>query len=352
GASSSHEAILQRSIRSAFTGITQMETRSLYKLTQDDPQVHTGSYDSQIECLKDIISGLKSEIERHDRECNLTRQQETERMREKENELWKATKDLDEVRQFLSTVKTEIDSMHRMIPAPEEAANVDKKNPRSSNDSDIRIGDEQGEMAKLRESVSLLEARMEGVLDEAAEFQTENNRLKDELGKARSENLSLEAKLRDEDLQLNSQLDDLIMKVNKNSEVLKLFSDHCKSDGSQVKALHGRIEALLAELQEIETRVDICADELQLASVHVLPTFPKYSISHEGPEGRVAEKVRCLIEQGLLKVAGCRSHPAIEKPVEPNKAGLDTGNYTEIVPTPSFGHWLAGKHIASLQDPW
>ncbi|EGU89140.1 hypothetical protein FOXB_00341, partial [Fusarium oxysporum f. sp. conglutinans Fo5176] len=257
GASSSHEAILQRSIRSAFTGITQMETRSLYKLTQDDPQVHTGSYDSQIECLKDIISGLKSEIERHDRECNLTRQQETERMRKKENELWKATKDLDEVRQFLSTVKTEIDSMHRMIPAPEEAANVDKKNPRSSNDSDIRIGDEQGEMAKLRESVSLLEARMEGVLDEAAEFQTENNRLKDELGKARSENLSLEAKLRDEDLQLNSQLDDLIMKVNKNSEVLKLFSDHCKSDGSQVKALHGRIEALLAELQEIETRVDI-----------------------------------------------------------------------------------------------
>ncbi|KAI3564227.1 hypothetical protein IWW34DRAFT_911374 [Fusarium oxysporum f. sp. albedinis] len=216
-----------------------METRSLYKLTQDDPQVHTGSYDSQIECLKDIISGLKSEVERHDRECNLTRQQETERMRKKENELWKATKDLDE------------------IPAPEEAANVDKKNPRSSNDSDIRIGDEQGEMAKLRESVSLLEARMEGVLDEAAEFQTENNRLKDELGKARSENLSLEAKLRDEDLQLNSQLDDLIMKVNKNSEVLKLFSDHCKSDGSQVKALHGRIEALLAELQEIETRVDI-----------------------------------------------------------------------------------------------
>ncbi|EXK23685.1 hypothetical protein FOMG_19556 [Fusarium oxysporum f. sp. melonis 26406] len=309
-----------------------METRSL-----DDPQVHTGSYDSLIECLKDIISGLKAEIERHDRECNLTRQ-ETERLSKKENELWKATKDLDEVRQFLSTVKTEIDSMHRMMPASEEAANVDKKNPRSSNDSDFRIGDEQGEMAKLRESVSLLEARMEGVLDEAAELQTENKRLKDELEKGRSENLSLEAKLRDEDLQLNSQLSDLIMKVNKNSEVLNLFSDHFKSDVSQVKVLRGRLEAFCAELQEIETRVDICADELQLASVHVLPTLPKYGISHEGSEGRVAEKVRCLIEQGLLKVAGRRSHPAIEKPLEPNKAGLDTGKYTESVPTPSFGH--------------
>ncbi|KAK7575254.1 hypothetical protein V3481_017218 [Fusarium oxysporum f. sp. vasinfectum] len=212
------------------------------------------------------------------------------------------------------------------MPASEEAANVDKKNPRSSNDSDFRIGDEQGEMAKLRESVSLLEARMEGVLDEAAELQTENKRLKDELEKGRSENLSLEAKLRDEDHQLNSQLSDLIMKVNKNSEVLNLFSDHFKSDVSQVKVLRGRLEAFCAELQEIETRVDICADELQLASVHVLPTLPKYSISHEGSEGRVAEKVRCLIEQGLLKVAGRRSHPAIEKPLEPNKAGLDTAS--------------------------
>ncbi|EXK80503.1 hypothetical protein FOQG_14997 [Fusarium oxysporum f. sp. raphani 54005] len=224
------------------------------------------------------------------------------------------------------------------MPAPEEAANVEKKNPHSSNYSGITIGDEQGEMAKLRESVSLLEARMEGVLDEAAELQTENKRLKDRLEKGRSENLSLEAKLRDEDYQLNSQLSDLIMKVNKNSEVLNLFSDHFKSDVSQVKVLRGRLEAFCAELQEIETRVDICADELQLASVHVLPTLPKYSISHEGSEGRVAEKVRCLIEQGLLKVAGCRSHPAIEKPLEPNKAGLDTGNYTESVPTPSFGH--------------
>ncbi|KAF5701049.1 hypothetical protein FMUND_14058 [Fusarium mundagurra] len=235
-------------------------------------------------------------------------------------------------------MKTEIDSMHRMMPAPEEAANVEKKNPCSSNDTDIMIGDEQDEMVKLRDSVSLLEVRMEGVLDEAAEFKTENQRLKDELGKARSENLSLDAKLRDQDYRLNSQLGDLIMKVNNNSEVLNLFSDHFKSDGTQVKALHGRIEALLVELQEIETRVDICADELQLASVHVLPTFAKYCISHEGPEVRVAEKVRCLIEQGLLKVAGCRSHPAIEKPLGAKKAGLDTGNYTEIAPTPSFGH--------------
>ncbi|KAI3564201.1 hypothetical protein IWW34DRAFT_825318 [Fusarium oxysporum f. sp. albedinis] len=202
-----------------------MDTRSLDKVTQDDPQVHTESYDSQIECLKDIISGLKAEIERHDKECNLTRQQEIERLRKKQDELWKATKDLGELRQFLSTVKTEIDSMHRMMPAPEQAAY------------------EQGEMAKLRESISLLEARMEGVLDEAAESQTENKRLKDELGKARSENLSLEAKLKDEGHQLNSQLADLIMKVNKNSEVLNLFSDHCKSDVSQVKVLHGRLEA-------------------------------------------------------------------------------------------------------------
>ncbi|EXK82276.1 hypothetical protein FOQG_13410 [Fusarium oxysporum f. sp. raphani 54005] len=256
-----------------------MDTRSLDKVTQDDPQVHTESYDSQIECLKDIISGLKAEIERHDKECNLTRQQEIERIRKKQDELWKATKDLGELRQFLSTVKTEIDSMHRMMPAPEQAASVEKKNPRSSNNSDTGIGDEQGEMAKLRESVSLLEARMEGVLDEAAESQTENKRLKDELGKARSENLSLEVKLRDEGHQLNSQLADLIMKVNKNSEVLNLFSDHCKSDASQVKVLHGRLEAFRAELLEIETRVDMCADELQLASVHLLPNFPKYNFN-------------------------------------------------------------------------
>ncbi|EXM13105.1 hypothetical protein FOTG_18429 [Fusarium oxysporum f. sp. vasinfectum 25433] len=104
-----------------------MDTRSLDKVTQDDPQVHTESYDSQIECLKDIISGLKAEIERHDKECNLTRQQEIERLRKKQDELWKATKDLGELRQFLSTVKTEIDSMHRMMPAPEQAACVEKK---------------------------------------------------------------------------------------------------------------------------------------------------------------------------------------------------------------------------------
>ncbi|EGU74131.1 hypothetical protein FOXB_15360 [Fusarium oxysporum f. sp. conglutinans Fo5176] len=134
-------------------------------------RIHSKPYESEVECLKDIISGLKAEIERHDRECNLaTRQQEIERLRKKENELWNTTKDLGELRQFLSTVKSEIDSMHKMMPAVEQDTLVGKENTRSSNNSETGIGDKQSEMMELWQSVALLQARLDRAQGEAAKF--------------------------------------------------------------------------------------------------------------------------------------------------------------------------------------
>ncbi|EGU76862.1 hypothetical protein FOXB_12629 [Fusarium oxysporum f. sp. conglutinans Fo5176] len=217
------------------------------------------------------------------RECNLaTGQQEIERLRREEDELWNTTKGLGELRQFLSTVKSEIDSMHQMMPAQEQDTLVGKENTRSSNNSETGIGDKQSEMMELWQSVALLQAGLDRAQGEAAKFQTDNEQLKDEL----------------------------------------------LSDVNQGKLLHGRLEALHAELQEIETRVDICAGELRLVSVHLVPNFPKYNISQpdEGPEGRVAKKVRCLIEQALLKLPRFESQLAAKKPIEPNKVDIDARN--------------------------
>ncbi|KAI3571316.1 hypothetical protein IWW34DRAFT_898451 [Fusarium oxysporum f. sp. albedinis] len=215
-----------------MTGSTHMDRskRSPNKLIQNGQQVH---------------------------KCNLaTRQQEIERLRKKENELWNTTKDLGELRQFLSTVKSEIDSMHKMMPAVEQDTLVGKENTRSWNNSETGIGDKQSEMMELWQSIASLQARM---------------------------------------------------------------------DRAWGKLLHGRLEALHAELQEIESRVDICAGELRLVSVHLVPNFPKYSISQpdEGPEGRVAKKVRCLIEQALLKLPQFESQLAAKKPIEPNEVDID-----------------------------
>ncbi|KAJ9412834.1 hypothetical protein QL093DRAFT_2570134 [Fusarium oxysporum] len=215
------------------------------------------------------------------RECNLaTGQQEIERLRREEDGLWNITKDLGELRQFLSTVKSEIDSMHQMMPAQEQDTLVGKENTRFSNNSETGIGDKQSEMMELWQSVALLQAGLDRAQGEAAKFQTDNEQLKDE------------------------------------------------SDVNQGKLLHGRLEALHAELQEIETRVDICAGELRLVSVHLVPNFPKYNISQpdEGPEGRVAKKVRCLIEQALLKLPRFESQLAAMKPIEPNEVDIDARN--------------------------
>lgn len=272
---------------------------------------------------------MKAEIERNDRECNLaTGKQEIERLRREEDELWNTTKDLGELRQFLSTVKSEIDSMHQMMPAQEQDTLVGKENTRFSSNSETGIGDKQSEMMELWQSVALLQAGLDRAQGEAAKFQTDNEQLKDELRKAKADNLSLNAKLKDEGRELNSQLADLITKVNKNSEVLNLLYDHCRNDVNQGKLLHGRLEALHAELQEIETRVDICEGELRLVSVHLVPIFPKYNISQpdEGPEGRVAKKVRCLIEQALLKLPRFESQLAVMKPIEPNEVDVDARN--------------------------
>ncbi|KAI3560782.1 hypothetical protein IWW34DRAFT_879476, partial [Fusarium oxysporum f. sp. albedinis] len=215
------------------------------------------------------------------RECNLaTGKQEIERLRREEDELWNTTKDLGELRQFLSTVKSEIDSMHQMMPAQEQDTLVGKENTRFSSNSETGIGDKQSEMMELWQSVALLQAGLDRAQGEAAKFQTDNEQLKDE------------------------------------------------SDVNQGKLLHGRLEALHAELQEIETRVDICAGELRLVSVHLVPNFPKYNISQpdEGPEGRVAKKVRCLIEQALLKLPRFESQLAAMKPIEPNEVDIDARN--------------------------
>ncbi|KAI8397258.1 hypothetical protein FOFC_20530 [Fusarium oxysporum] len=306
--------------------------RSPKKVLQTGQHVDSKPYESQIECLKDIILGLKAEIEKHDKECNLTtREQQIERLRNKEDELSNTTKELDELRQFLSDVKSEIDSMHILMSTQEQDAFEGRDNALSSNNLETGFGDSQSERIELWQSVASLQARMNGARAEIAKVQIENEHLKDDLRKAKADNLYLNARLKDQDRDLNSHLADLITKVNQNSEVLKLFYDHYRGDVGQVDLLHGRTEALYAELQEIETRVDSYAGDLRLVSGHLQPDFSKCGIPQpdNGPGGRVAKKVRCLIEQALLKPPGSKPQVAGKKPIEANKVGLDVSPHTD-----------------------
>jgi chromosome segregation ATPase len=193
----------------------------------------------------------------------------------------------------------------------------------AKNDSQIKVGALQDEIMNLQRSGALLQAeiniaqaRRNDAEADAAKWIGEYKLLENRMRKAEAQNQFLDAKLKVElegqesvnrnyeGLRADSSISALMTQIGENSKALSQFFDQYKGDVDQVKSLHSRLEALRAELREVESRVDICTGVLGSTSVHSLPGLVNLGIRQpdDKVEGKIVKKVSLLIEKALLKI--------------------------------------------------
>ncbi|KAJ0134546.1 Delta-aminolevulinic acid dehydratase [Fusarium oxysporum f. sp. albedinis] len=197
----------------------------------------------------------------------------------------------------------------------------------AKNDLEIKVRELQDKIMNLERSGDLLKAevliaaaRRDDAEAEAAKWISKHKLLEDRLRKTEVQQL-LDAKLKVEfegqesmnriyeGLRADGGIPALMTEISENNKTLSLFFEQYKSDVDQFKSLHRRLEALGAELRDVEIRVDNSIGVLGSTSVDSRPDIVNPGIGQpdEKVEWRVAKKVSVLIEKAQLKIRNLES---------------------------------------------
>jgi chromosome segregation ATPase len=197
----------------------------------------------------------------------------------------------------------------------------------AKDDLEIKVRELQGKVMNLERSGDLLKAeiliataRRDDAEAEAAKWVGKHKLLEDRLRKTEVQQL-LDAKLKVEfegqesmnriyeGLRADGSIPALMTEISENNKTLSLFFEQYKSDVNQFKSLHRRLEALGAELRDVESRVDNCIGVLGSTPVDSPPDIVNPGIAQpdEKVERRIAKKVSLLIEKAQLKIRNLES---------------------------------------------
>ncbi|KAL5583858.1 hypothetical protein FOVSG1_015209 [Fusarium oxysporum f. sp. vasinfectum] len=197
----------------------------------------------------------------------------------------------------------------------------------AKNDLEMKVRELQDKIMNLERSGDLLKAevliaaaRRDDAEAEAAKWTSKHKLLEDRLRKTEVQQL-LDAKLKVEfegqesmnriyeGLRADGSIPALMTEISENNKTLSLFFEQYKSDVDQFKSLHRRLEALGAELRDVESRVDNCIGVLGSTSVDSPPDIVNPGIGQhdEKVEWRIAKKVSLLIEKAQLKIRNLES---------------------------------------------
>jgi chromosome segregation ATPase len=284
-----------------------------------------------------------------------------ERIANSQDEMEKRHSIIENLPVSLATLRSTVDGIQRMVSAqqqstynakpncgslqPEKGAhNDDSKNFAelrnqiqnlehsivercAKNDLEIKVRELQGKIMNLERSGDLLKAeiliataRRDDAEAEAAKWVGKHKLLEDRLRKTEVQQL-LDAKLKVEfegqesmnriyeGLRADGSIPSLMTEISENNKTLSLFFEQYKSDVDQFKSLHRRLEALGAELRDVESRVDNCIGVLGSTSVDSPPDIVNRGIGQpdEKVEWRIAKKVSLLIEKAQLKIRNLES---------------------------------------------
>ncbi|ENH68211.1 3-hydroxy-3-methylglutaryl-coenzyme A reductase [Fusarium oxysporum f. sp. cubense race 1] len=197
----------------------------------------------------------------------------------------------------------------------------------AKDDLEMKVRELQGKIMNLERSGDLLKAeiliataRRDDAEAESAKWVGKHKLLEDRLRKTEVQQL-LDAKLKVEfesqesmnriyeGLRADGDIPALMTEISENNKTLSLFFEQYKSDVNQFKSLHRRLEALGAELRDVESRVDNCIGVLGSTSVDSPPDIVNPGIAQldEKVEWRIAKKVSLLIEKAQLKIRNLES---------------------------------------------